>query len=273
MSDHIVKRGVLVVVLSIILSILGSGIVHAFGVSAPYLENDTLIVYPGHTYVYDITLQNGDSKNYTAEITYLSTRDVVDVNEKKVFVTERNYSIKVPFNITIPSDAKIGDIYVLVYNVTPKFFENSTEITAFNIPRGLNMLVVESPKEDIQQSNSINGMSGYFSSEGFKNTYKNVGKYLLILIVLAGIIFVALRIWKMSKKMSSKIDAEKHQNMTISDAKDIEQVREILRKISDEEFSIPEIREIFRKKIIELTKDESILDDTITRKELIKKIK
>jgi hypothetical protein len=276
MSNHIVKRGVVVVVLTIFISlilIMTMPTVHAFGVSAPYLENDTLIVSPENNYTYSVTLQNGDDKEYDVTVKYHSTKDIAHMTSENIFVPAKNFDTKATFDIIVPKDATIGDVYLLEFNITPRDHNNRTENKTITIPRGLNILVVKNPYVK-------NTGNPYFSSERFKEDMKQTGRYVLIVVLILVGLAVIFGIWKVSKSISSRIakkeheeTAEKEEKTTISDAKNIGQIITILKDISDKEFELAEIKKIFHKKITELTSDHTVIDDKTTRRQLIKKLK
>jgi hypothetical protein len=263
MFDSRVKKGAVAVALFLVLlimfMIISVDFVHAFGISTPYLENNTLKVNSGSNYTYALSVQNGDAEDYYVDISYSSTNNVVNLRKETSFVPSNSYNNTFYFYINIPSTAKIGENYILEYDAKPRLSNGSNTTTNLEIQRQVNILVV---------------------GEAQKNTGENTGVWhaiwtiILIVIILTLILLIIIRVWRLSKTTSQKLDKEKDMkvtNYTISQAINLKEVQVLLEKISDEEFRLPEIRNLFKEKISEFTTHSAVKDiDNVSRRELIR---
>jgi len=266
MFSSSVKRGVIVVVLFLIV-IIFTNKVYAFGVSTPYLENDTLKVLPGQNYTYTLTLQNGDDEDYYVDIIYSSTNNVANLVSGTYYTPAKTYNNTFDFNINIPSNANIGEKYVLEYSARPRIGNNGTVTLGVEIKRSINIVVTDekntngqpivSPLEAITQKN-------------YGDIFSKVWKYLALIIIGVILIFVVIRLWKLSKGVSLKLNRKRQTNYTISQAISLAEVKVLLQKISDEEYELQEIRKLFKNKLAELTNNDMVEEiPRVNRREAI----
>jgi hypothetical protein len=260
MHKHDVKRGVVVLVVFLIV-INFSQFTQAFGISASYLANDTLKVLPGSNYTYTLTIQNGENEDYYVDISYSSTKDVASLKETAYLVQSHTYNKTVIFDIIIPSKAKLGDNYILEYIAKPRTNSTSAISPSLEILGHINILVAD---ESIASSNS---------SSIKKGNWHGLRTYFLMIIIVILIALIVNRVWKISKGISSKISNARVTSYTISEAMNLKEVQELLEKLSDEEFRLPEIRNLFKEKISELTTHHLSRDiQSMSRKDAIKAI-
>jgi len=252
-----VKRGVLVILLLIILEISMSVNVCAFGISTPYLENNILKASPAKDYTYKIVIQNSDEKDYYVDITYSSSGNIATLSNSTIYVPSKSYNNPAYFIITIPKDAKIGQNYSLEYSVIPR--TSSTELANLEIKRSIDILVVPDYSGDasIEKTSVETSKTNSYN----QNVYNQimpvliiVGKYAGIAILAIAAIALMFLLWRVSKKISIKLLKSRTADYTISSAKNMHEVCTLLDKISDEEYELPEIKEIFTTKIEELNR-------------------
>jgi|GEM_PF-2278497 hypothetical protein len=272
MSESSVKRGAIAVALFLVISIsllvISINFGYAFGISTPYLENNTLKVASGNNYTYMLNVQNGDAENYYVDISYSSTNNVVTLRQTTSFVPSNTYNGTFYFDINIPKDAKIGEKYTLEYDAKPRT-ENNSNITNLEIQRQITILVIEETSKKTVEN---------------KNIGHNFGTFILILVILTLIALITSRLWRLSQNTSERIIEktnnktteeynEKATNYTISQAINLKEVQILLEKISDEEFRLPEIKKLFKEKILEFTTNPLVKDiNSVSRKELIRLI-
>jgi hypothetical protein len=275
MSIRGVKKGVVVFFIFIILCVSCLKMALAFGISTPYLEDNTLKVSASKSYNYTITIQNGDTQGYDIDINYSSEDDIVRLGENTFYVPPNTYNTTVTFIIQIPEDAKIGEAYDFKFSVKPR-----TDNVEYDAARPLAIgIELKKSLKIIVGSEGANDAAGQKSGDGDSKDgpiSSNFGKYLLtalialIIIVLA--IFVTKRMWNISDRMSTKISKDNTTKYTISQAINISEVIVLLEKISNEEFKVSEIRNLFKDKIMELSGGNSeIIQDIsqMSRKKLI----
>jgi hypothetical protein len=274
MHKHDVKRGVVVLLVFLILINL-SYFTQAFGLSTPYLENDTLRVSPGSIHTYAVTIQNGDIEDYYVDINYSSKENVVSLGKTEYFVLSNTYDNTFYFNINIPIESQTGKTYILEYSAKPRLSNVSIMQPIKEINRTINILVIadtnanmipEVPKEE-----KIKEVQPETQSTNDNTPKKNhIGTYLIIIIILTLVILIANRLWRLSKGLSSKLSNEKVTTYTISEAINLKEVENLLEKMSDEEFRLPVIKSLFKEKISELTTHNLTKDiKSMSRKELI----
>jgi hypothetical protein len=278
MHKHNVKRGVVVVVVFLIL-INFTNLIQAFGVSTPYLENDTLSVASGHNYTYALTIQNGDIQDYYVDISYSSTDNIASLRKTSYFVPSNTYNNTFYFDISIPKDAQIGQKYVLEYGAKPRMNESASLTVGVEIKRHITIEVAS--KDDnvavslIQEPEvkDIKEISSNDDNMSKNSSWPRVWRYALILIILALAVLITNRLWRLSKGISSKFNNEKVTTYTISQAINLKEVQELLEKISDEEFKLQEIKNLFKEKISELTTHNLNKEiKSMSRKDVIKAI-
>jgi len=112
---------------------------------------------------------------------------------------------------------------------------NTTNITTgLEIQRHINILVAGEEENPTSLDNS--------------NTWHIVWISMLALIILVLLVLIIIRIWRLAKDTSLKLDNGKVTNYTISQAMNLEEVQALLKKMTDEEFRLHEIRKLYREK-------------------------
>ena len=102
----------------LLLIILVSTGVQAFGISYQYMQNKTLELYPGQNYMFKLTVQNKDEEDIRVNIA-LDSAIATLAGGSELKVPGATYDRHVFFNITIPEDAQPGDMYNINYLVRP----------------------------------------------------------------------------------------------------------------------------------------------------------
>jgi len=268
MHKHNVKRGVIGVVVFLVL-INYCYFTQAFGISTPYLENNTLKVNPGQNYTYTITIQNGDNQDYYVDISYSSTDNIANLRKTAYFISINTFNNTFYFDIIVPKDALKGQEYVLEYSAKPRVNENISLALGLEIKRQITIEVIDEKNitaASLIQKPAINKNSKFEIGQ-------TVGKYIMIIIIIALIVLIVNRVWRLSRRLSSKLSSERTTNYTISQAMNMKEVQDLLEKLSDEEFRLPEIRNLFKEKISELTTHNLTKDiESMSRKDVIRTI-
>ncbi len=96
--------------------ILFSGMVSAFSVSAPNIENDILFLYPGAEVDLKFVLQDsGESFDITAKADILQGSEIIKlVDRKNIYTISPGEKIPVNYRIKIPETAVIGQEWSVV---------------------------------------------------------------------------------------------------------------------------------------------------------------
>jgi len=280
------KRGVgvrisIIFVVLVLSLILFSENIAAFGISTPYLENDILKVNPGKHYTYTLNIQNGDDSNYYVDIVYFSTNNIATLKKTEYYVPSEIFDNTVYFDIAIPGDAKLAQIYILDYSAKPRVNNNDTIPLGVEIKRRLTIFVTNETSLEIpatvSQQEIVNKSSELVSYNRYYSVFLLVKRYLLsatLLIILSLVLVViCVRMWKLSKGLSSKLGTERVSKYAISEAKNINELKELIKKIHDEEFDLEEIRVLLEIKLSELmAKDKAQEFSKLSRKELLIKL-
>lgn len=90
--------------------------VSAFGVGSPYWKGNPLIISPGDTKTFSMTLQNietnkEDEKDITIRVTLKEGLGIASVKEKDYLVKAGTTNTKIPVTIIIPPDTPLGTPY------------------------------------------------------------------------------------------------------------------------------------------------------------------
>lgn len=245
------------------------GFSYAFGISTPYLENDTLKVDAGKNYTYTLTIQNVDDKNYYVDVTYSSTDNIADLRTATNYILNKTYNNTFNFDLHIPEDAKIGDRYILDYGVKPRTNESGTVTLGLELKRNIKILVIN----EKEVATPVISKQIEIKNKADEHILRTVGTIILAIVILVLAAIIATRIWKLSKGLSLKLNNERLTNYTISQAMNLDEVKTLLKKMSDEEFELPEIKNIYKEKISELTTHNLTHEiKTMSRRDVIKVI-
>jgi hypothetical protein len=178
----------------LILVIISSS-VQAFGISFPYMDNDTIKLYPGQGYLFKLTIQNKDNESITVDVTVDSPIANL-VGESQLEVPGVTYDTSVFINITLPKDAKPGEIYDVSYAVSPVGKGEGQIPIAVAYSRSFKVLVAEIPKESTgPTSNAIIPPESGFS----------LPAWLVIPLIVIIILVVGILLWNKSHQMSERI--------------------------------------------------------------------
>lgn len=178
----------------LILVIISSS-VQAFGISFPYMDNDTIKLYPGQGYLFKLTVQNKDNESITVDVTVDS--EIANLaGESRLEVPGGTYDTSVFINITLPKNAKPGNVYDVSYTVSPVGKGEGQIPIAVAYSRGFKVLVTEIPKESTgPTSNAIIPPESEFS----------LPVWLVIPLIVIIILVVGILLWNKSHQMSARI--------------------------------------------------------------------
>lgn len=273
-----VKRGVILVGVFSLFCILYSFLflssineVNAFGISTPYLENNTLRVLPGQNYTYTLSLQNGDEEAYYVDMSYSSTKNIVTLEQATYYINAKTYDNKFDFRINIPSDAQFGDRFILEYSAKPRTTGNGTITLGVEIKRDVKILVTNETGPGLEPAISlIIAENTSKENNQYIELFKKAGKYIIAIVIVIILVILIMRLWTLSMKLSKKLERKSKTTHTISQAISLAEVRTLMQKLSDEEFELPEIRALFKNKLSELTNNEIVTEIShISRREAI----
>ena len=186
------------ILIYLLLIILFSISVHAFGVSYEYMKNNTLELYPGQTYMFKLTVQNKNEEDVTAKIV-LDSAIATLIGGPELKVPGATYDKHVFFNITIPEDAQPGDIYNINYLVSPVGRGEGQVPIAVQYDRNFKVKVVSKPKELEEEKPA--------TVEELKKL--GFSKWVFIPIIIIIILALLVLIWKKSHQISGRIIKKK----------------------------------------------------------------
>jgi len=180
----------------LLLAILLIGPVQGFGISYDYMENKTLELYPGQTYMFKLTVQNKDKEEVKVNIS-LDSAIARLVGGPILEVLGQTYDTHVFFNITVPEDAQPGDIYNINYAVSPVGRGEGQVPISVRYARNFKVRVVPKPKEaEKEQSAPI-------------PEKPIIPRWLVILVVIIVILALLTLIWRKSHQISRRITKKK----------------------------------------------------------------
>ncbi|MGV8150338.1 MAG: hypothetical protein ACP5NV_01280 [Candidatus Woesearchaeota archaeon] len=243
---------------------------HAFGIATPYFPNDTIMLEPGQSFDYTIKVQNNEDISFDVAIEYESDENIAFLNSTNFFIPEKSYENEFTFIITIPNISTIGTTYYLNYAAKPSINMTGQVPMNVEIRKTAYFTVVES------------GGQGYYAStpsntDKILNSIISVIKhsyvYAIIIIVLATIIFVGLRLWKLSSKITDASTIQKAP-YTISESKSVQELTVLIRMMNNKQFDNEFIRNLYSEKFKEL--NENFLSTKVliaSRKEMLEMLK
>jgi len=238
------SRFILLVSIILFISILCSHTAAGFGISAPYMENDTLRLEAGQSYAYTISVQNGDNASFDIDLNYTSDENIARLRPRDMLIPAESYNNTFIFDISIPDAAKPGKEYVLSYSVRP--IPNKTGSASENIElrRKLNILVTDKNGQGHTSWPDIRKIMGDIPGA---DTSKNIISFAAVIVVLIILYFIIRRLWSLSKNMSAKIYSGKNMRpqTPISGAKTLDEINKLIDIIPQEQFELKEIRDIF----------------------------
>jgi len=181
----------------IILAMLLSVSVSAFGVGTQYMENRTLNLYPGQTYLFKVELQNKDEQEVTVKV-ILDSSIATLIGGPEVTIPAKTYdNVQVYFNITVPKTAQLGDTYNINYLVAPVEKGEGQVPLAVQYDRTFKILVVERPAGLPEEQEPA-------SLPAAPESVLAKMKWVLIPLIFLIIMAVAILIWNKSHQMSNR---------------------------------------------------------------------
>lgn len=251
------KRGGQIGILGVLLLVsilIAAKPVSSFGISTPYLENDTLKLEPGQSYVYSVNVQNGDDWGFYVDFNYSCEGNVASLRQRDNYIENKSYNNEYVFDIQVPASAIPGEGYRLEFWARPVINQTGQVPMTIEIKRFLVIDVVDS-----------NGQ-GYRA--GFADTFKSILKsaaslnnYVTPILLIAAVIACVI-LWRRSKMLVQKIAPQNAvAKFPISDAKSLEEVTYLLEILPDEQFRVKGIRNLFSAKLLEL--GERFLSDKV----------
>lgn len=261
------KRWNILVLIVLILSVLISPSVFAFGIATPYFPNDTIFLEPGQTFEYTIKIQNNEDVSFNVEIDYSSDENIAFLNNTDFFISPKSYDNAFTFIIKMPNMSTYGSEYSLNYAAKPLLNLSGQVPMNVEIRKSANFIVVQE------------GGQGYFITNpgamdrligSILNILKNSYIYLVAIVVIAALVFVVSRLWKMSSKITIKQKAP----FTISDAKSTQELFVLIKLMSNIQFDNEFIRGIYSERFKELNEpflSKKVL--TASRKEMLNILK
>ena len=173
---------------SIISIILLTTNIFAFGIGAPYHENNPLKISPGESVIINFNLQNPAGKDLTVRPSIRQGSEIIEFIDSSDFIVAVGDSIDFNARVTIPSNAQINSIYPIevTFTTVEKAEEGRTLGLGASVGRRFNVEIIpiseEIPKEEPK-------LPTYFT------------KYQLAIIL--GIIIIIILIWFILKKKNN----------------------------------------------------------------------
>jgi len=139
---------------SIIMMLLCS--VSAFGISSPYWEGSPMTPHAGSTQNVQLTLQNmvGDT-DITARVVLINGSEIATITDenKDYFIPLGKSDVPINIKITIPEDAKDGDMYNVKLSVTTLATENEGALgISSSIEKSFDVIIISDKKQSLWQN-------------------------------------------------------------------------------------------------------------------------
>ncbi len=250
-DSHILELFMLVTILTLMLA----GYATAFGVSTPYLENDTLKLEPGQHYTYTVNLQNNDDILFDVAFNYTADKDIAQLISGNTTLRPKTYNNPFVFEIIAPDDAIKGERYTLQFSARPLLNLSGQVPMVVQIQRSLTVLIVDKNG----QGQTLTLYEKMRIWERRHNAGFMIAVYVIVgLIILAVAFVIILRLWRISKGIagalepSTKIEEGPPARMTISACTSVEDITELIATIPENAFNLPEIRTLCAEKFMEL---------------------
>ena len=182
---------------SIILIILLVSNIFAFGVGAPYHENNPLKISPGESKIINFNFQNPAGKDLTVRPSIRQGSEILEFIDSSDFIVAVGDSVDFNARVTIPSNAQINSIYPIEVSFTTveKAEEGKTLGLGASVGRRFNVEIIPIAEEIPEEEPKL--PTNYFK------------KYQLAIII--AIIIIIILIWFILKKKnpSKKIKSKK----------------------------------------------------------------
>ena len=178
---------------SIILIILLTSNIFAFGVGAPYHENNPLKISPGESKIINFNFQNPAGKDLTVRPSIKQGSEIIEFIDSSDFIVAVGDSVNFNARITIPSNAQINSIYPIEVSFTTveRTEEGKTLGLGASVGRRFNVEIIPLT-EEIPMEPKLSP-ADYFA------------KYQLAIIIaiILLIIIIIILIWFILKKKNS----------------------------------------------------------------------
>lgn len=227
--------------------------VSAFGVSAPYFENNTIKLEPGQKFEYTFLIQNAEDITFNVSLRYNSTDNFAILRQKDFFIPQKSYDNQFVFDIIIPNSAKPGQEYILTYYARP-LIEGEGQIPLnIEIKRDVTFLVVDEKGIGYKET-IMDKISQFFTSKSMLSIYP----YLILVVIILILYFIIRRFWAFSKSFSTriiqgtKIKPHKRPKFPISQAKNLQDITYLITIMPEEQFALPEIKKLISNKLLDL---------------------
>jgi hypothetical protein len=172
----------------------------SFGISFQYMENDTLGLYPGQSYLFKLTVQNKDPDDMNVSVE-LNSAIATIVGSPELFIPGKTFDKYILFNITVPEDAQAGGAYNITYKVYPLSSGTGQIPLSVAYDRSFRVLVVEKPKQEPAEEQK----PAPSTSPPVPEQKPGILKWIFIPILLIVVIIIAALLWNKSHQMSNRI--------------------------------------------------------------------
>lgn len=229
--------------------------VYAFGVSTPYLENDTITIEPGQEYDYAIKVQNGDTFPIEILLEHNNAQGVASLGLRNTTIPAQSYDEAFTFHITIPKRAIPGEVYILNYSIMPIVNLSGQVPMNIQIKRSLIIKIVNENGQGYS-TNMIDRIKVWRVNNA--RIVKQVSYGFSAILILVLLTLIIARFWKISKKMSQQITtthatpSTTRSLKTINECTTTEEVLEVITLMSPEAFALEEVRILISLKLEKL---------------------
>jgi hypothetical protein len=205
----------------VIFILLISGSVHAIGVAQEYLKDNILQMAPGTTRIFTITLQNSDNSSLNVKLS-LNSKIASIIQYQEIYtIPPMFYDLYIRLNITVPADAKIGEIYPVDYFVQPLVLADGAMIPInLRINKHFSVLAANQSQEEQQsptptieigntpavskiEEKPIVAQENIVSQKNAPKSIKN--DYFTGALILAILALTIIFLWKKSSLLSKKL--------------------------------------------------------------------
>lgn len=226
-------------------------VTYAFGLSLPFYEEDVIPLEIDQSFLYIVTLQNGDDFDIDLNFEYDSDSDVAKLRKKDFFLPAKTYDKKLYFDINLPNSSLPGDVFVLTMSATPKETNESGQVPmVVQLKRSVKFVMVEDGGVGVSKVKYSWIQKAAF---GIWGVIKRIYLCVLGVLLLALIAFTVNRLWGRAKLFVNRLFSKKNSSFGVKDmiskAKSVEDVKVLLRMLPQKEFDSIALRQLLSRKL------------------------
>jgi len=220
--------------------------VSAFAISIPYYENDTIELAAGTRYQLPVTIQNNGDEGFDVNITIDDPARLVKARDHAKHIASMSFDNVFMYDLKIPDEAGSGTSYTITIIATPSINDTGQVPMNVLIKRTVTFLVIPT-----------------LAGQG-KPKENQTLLFILLALALGGILYlIGKRFYRFyhvrlehevgqNKILPSLQRTIQHHATThsakrsraITETRTIQELEETLKKIPEEQYNLPEIRQL-----------------------------